>query len=553
MKYGRFLTVAVALLASLTAVAKGPAAINIMPYPQSVEVTKGSFKAYGALVNCDPNLGSQAQTAVARFATQLTLVSGKTNSFAITPGIKSAISSGKVKGFSFYKDSQLASGEYTIEITDKAALIGASDRYGVLYAIQTIKQMLPVQIYGKVTVPGLDWHMQCVRISDKPRFGYRGVHLDCARHFFDVNEVKKYLDVMAMYKMNRFHWHLTDDQGWRVEIKKYPLLTEVGAYREGTMIGKDFSSDDGIRYGGYYTQAQIKEVIEYADALGITIIPEIDLPGHMVAALAAYPELGCKGGHYEVWKKWGISDDVLCAGKEETFEFLEGVLGEIAEMFPSEYIHIGGDECPKTEWKKCELCQAKIKELGIKATESASAEDFLQNYVMTRVQKFLATKGKKIIGWDEILEGEVAPGATIMSWRGTKGGIAAANAGFDVIMTPNTYCYIDYYQEEDKDNAPLAIGGYLPVEKVYSYNPTDGMETSVHKHILGVQCNLWTEYIATNEYLEYMLLPRILALSEVQWCENKIKDYDRFKSDVINHQFKILDLLGYNYCKEIMK
>ena len=315
------------------------------------------------------------------------------------------------------------------------------------------------------------------------------------------------------------------------------------------MVGKDFNSNDGVRYGGYYTQEQLKEVVAYAASLGITVIPEIDLPGHMLGALAAYPELGCTGGPYEVWTRWGISDQVLCPGKEAMFTFLEDVFTELMEIFPSEYIHIGGDECPKTEWEKCPDCQARIKALGIKADDKHTAEQYLQSYVTARVQKFLNDHGRKIIGWDEILEGELAPGATVMSWRGVKGGVQASALGFDVIMTPNTYCYFDYYQSEDKEKEPLAIGGNLPIEKVYGYEPFDGLDASQQKHILGVQANLWTEYIATPEYLEYMLLPRMAALSEIQWCKSSDKDFDRFASSMKAESFKIYDILGYNYRK----
>jgi hexosaminidase len=310
-----------------------------------------------------------------------------------------------MKGFIFLKNASYGPEEYSIDITKKKCIVQANGYNGFLYAVMTLKQLMPVAIFSDDLDPNQAFLMPCVSIKDSPRFAYRGFMLDCARHFFSVEEVKKCLDVMALYKINRLHWHLTDDQGWRVEIKKYPRLTEVGAYRNGTMIGKDWKSNDGKRYGGYYTQAQLRDVVAYAQKLGITIIPEIDLPGHMVAALAAYPNLGCTGGPYEVSTKWGIMDQVLCPGKEDMFTFLEGVFTELMDIFPSEYIHIGGDECPKTEWEKCPACQAKIKELGLKATKDHTAEQFLQNYVTARMQKFLNDHGRKIIGWDEILEG----------------------------------------------------------------------------------------------------------------------------------------------------
>ena len=550
----RILAACAALLTALCLSAKETTPINVIPYPQSVEMQKGAFKAKGAPFNCDPSVDAASQRAIRGFAIQLSKISGKVSSFATPIGIAATAKNGNIKGFAFFTDPSLDSGAYTIDISSKAVIVTAADRYGFLYAIQTLKQMMPCEIYGKKPASDkVSWKIPAVKIQDAPRFGYRGAHLDCGRHFFSVAEVKKYLDVMAMYKLNRLHWHLTEDQGWRIEIKRYPELTEIGAFRNGTMIGKDWESNDGVRYGGYYTQDQIRDIVAYADELGITVIPEVDLPGHMVAALATYPELGCGTGPYEVRTKWGIADQVLNVGKEETMVFLENVLAEVAELFPSEYIHIGGDECPKKEWKENPECQAKIKELGLKDDEHGTAEQHLQNYVTYRMQKFLETKGKKIIGWDEILEGKLEPGATVMSWRGAKGGIQAAQAGFDVIMTPNSHCYLDYYQAEDKKHEPLAIGGYLPIEKVYSLEPTDQIAPENQHHVLGPQVNLWTEYIPTPQQLEYMLLPRMLALSEVAWCQPEVKDFDRFKATVISHEFPILKMLGYSYCKEIEK
>ena len=523
--------------------------INVIPYPQSVEVGKGVFKGAGANFNCDQNIDADCVTLIRDFADQLTYVSGRVNSFALPVGLAKTAAEGSMKGFIFLKDNALGPEEYSIDINKKTCVVKASAYNGFLYALQTLKQLTDVEIFSDKVDPDQKFLFPVVSIKDKPRFAYRGMHLDCARHFFSVEEVKKYLDIMAAYKLNRMHWHLTEDQGWRIEIKKYPKLTQIGAFRNGTMVGKDFNSNDGIRYGGYYTQEQVKDIVAYAQKLGITVIPEIDLPGHMLGALAAYPELGCTGGPYEVWTRWGVSDQVMCPGKEDMFIFLEDVFTELMELFPSEYIHIGGDECPKTEWEKCPNCQARIKALGIKADDKHSAEQYLQNYVTARVQKFLNDHGRKIIGWDEILEGELAPGATVMSWRGVDGGVKASALGFDVIMTPNTYCYFDYYQSGDKDNEPLAIGGNLPIEKVYGYEPFDGLDASQQKHILGVQANLWTEYIGTDDYLEYMLLPRMCALSEIQWCAKDAKDFDRFASALRAESFKIFDTLGYNYRK----
>lgn len=521
--------------------------INVIPYPQSVEVGKGTFKGAGANFNCDQAIDAKSQEIIKEFADKITFVSGRICSYATPMGLDKDYD--KVKGFIFLNDASLAEEEYSIAVSKINCIVRASSYNGFLYAIQTLKQLTSVNIFGNEPNPAEKFLFPCVKIQDKPRFGYRGMHLDCSRHFFSVEEVKKYLDIMALYKLNRFHWHLTDDQGWRVEIKKYPKLTEVGAFRNGTVIKKDWDSNDGIRYGGYYTQEQMKDIVAYAGKLGIVVIPEIDLPGHMMGALAGYPELGCTGGPYEVWTRWGISDQVLCPGKDGMFTFLEDVFTELMDIFPSEYIHIGGDECPKTEWEKCPACQARIKQLGIKADGHHSAEQFLQSYVTARVQKFLNDHGRRIIGWDEVLEGELAEGATVMSWRGTEGGIKASAMGFDVIMTPNTYCYFDYYQSEDQDKEPFGIGGFLPWDKVYSYEPLEGLNDSQQKHILGVQANLWTEYVATPEHLEYMLLPRMNALSEVQWCVPENKDIERFKAAMEAESFKIFDILGYNYRK----
>ena len=545
----RLLACVLTLIPMVMCAKKTETVINVVPYPQSVEIGKGAFKGAGANFNCDQAIDAESARLIRDFADRITFVSGRTNSFASPVGLSKAAVDGKMKGFVFLKDGVMGPEEYSIDITKKNCVVKASGKNGFLYAIQTLKQLTDPAVYSDEIDPAQKFMFPAVSIKDKPRFAYRGMHLDCARHFFSVEEVKKYLDVMAMYKLNRLHWHLTEDQGWRIEIKKYPKLTQIGAFRNGTMVGKDFSSNDGVRYGGYYTQDQIREVVAYAESLGIVIIPEIDLPGHMLGALAAYPELGCTGGPYEVWTKWGVSDQVMCPGKENMFTFLEDVFTELMELFPSEYIHIGGDECPKTEWEKCPACQARIKALGIKGDSKHTAEQYLQSYVTARVQKFLNDHGRKIIGWDEVLEGELAPGATVMSWRGVQGGIQASAMGFDVIMTPNTYCYFDYYQSEDQKQEPLAIGGNLPIEKVYGYEPFEGLNAEQQKHILGVQANLWTEYIGTNEYLEYMLLPRMCALSEIQWCDPKAKNFERFSTSMRNGAFKIFDTLGYNYRK----
>lgn len=537
-----------ALTASSCSTSSGPEP-SLIPYPKTMEIGNGSFLAAGATITCTGIEDPLTISALQEFSAQLSMASGK-KSEVCTSTLEACTNS---EGFNFIKDNSLAKEEYTLSITKKSVIAKASSLNGFLYAVQTLKQLLPVDIYGKVQNTEAVWELPCLEIKDSPRFGYRGLHLDVSRHFFDIDEVKKIINIMSVYKLNTLHWHLTDDQGWRVEIKKYPKLVEKGAYRNGTVVKKDWDTYDGIRHGGYYTQEQIKSVISYAAGKGINIIPEIDLPGHMLAALAAYPQYGCTGGPYEVWGRWGIADDVLCAGNEKTMLFLEDILSEIADLFPYEYIHIGGDECPKVRWEKCPVCQAKIKKLGLKDDENFKAEHYLQSYVMERMEIFLGKKGKKIIGWDEILEGKPGPNATIMSWRGSEGGIKASKMGHDVIMTPNSHFYFDYYQSKDIENEPFGIGGYVPVEKVYSYEPyTDDMDENARKHILGVQANVWTEYIASNEHLEYMILPRLAALSEVQWCSPENKNWERFLNN-LSHEAKIYDIMGYNYAKNVFQ
>ena len=511
-----------------------PQAFQVIPMPADVTVTDGAFCVKGVAVAVDSALDELSQKAVGRFVSALETATGA----------KTKSGEG---GISFVLNASLAPEQYTINVKADGAVVEASALNGFVYACETLKQMLPAAIYGTAKAKA-DWVLPYCSIQDQPRFAYRGMHLDPCRHFWTIEETKRYIDVMTAYKLNRFHWHLTEDQGWRMEIKAYPKLTEIGAWRNGTVIKKDWNSNDGIRYGGYYTKEEMKEIVAYAAERGITVIPEIDLPGHMVAALAAYPELGCTGGPYEVWTRWGVAPDILCAGNEDVYKFLEAVLTEAMDIFPSEYIHIGGDEAFNEEmgipWDHCPKCAAKMRELGIK--KGPMAKHYLQNYVTARMQAFLNQHGRKIIGWDEVLEGNLAPGATVMSWRGVKGGIEAANKGFDAIMTPNSYLYFDYYQGQERDKEPFGIGGYLPVEKVYSYEPFDGLTPAAQKHILGVQANLWTEYIATPEHLEYMLLPRMCALSEVQWCAADKKDYARFDAS-LEHTFAILDAMGMNY------
>ena len=426
-------------------------------------------------------------------------------------------------------DNSLPNEAYTLEVSSDRINISSNETAaGFFYGVQSLLQLMPAAIYdgdrkyeGKIRIPA-------VSITDAPRFPHRGAMMDVGRNFLPKEEVLKFLDLMAFYKLNKFHFHLTDDQGWRIEIKKYPKLTEIGAWRDRTVIGRNTEEYDNTRYGGFYTQEQAKEIVKYAEERYITVIPEVDLPGHMLAALAAYPEMGCTGGPYEVCPRWGVFEDVLCIGNEKSMQFLEDVMAEIIDIFPSKYIHIGGDEAPRTRWEKCPKCQARIRTEKLKSDKNHTAEDRLQSYCMTRIEKFLNSKGRRIIGWDEILEGDVAPNATVMSWRGSAGGIKAAQLGHDVIMTPNDYCYFDYYQSEDTRHEPFAIGGFVPLEKVYSLNPTASLTEEQAKHILGAQANLWTEYIPTSEQVEYMVLPRMAALAEVQWTQQEKKDYTNF-------------------------
>lgn len=433
---------------------------------------------------------------------------------------------------------------YQLKVDASQVVISSPSEAGVFYGIQTLRKAVDVAEGSNVELPA-------VEIKDQPRFGYRGMMLDVGRHFFSMDEIKTYIDMMALHNINRFHWHLSEDQGWRIEIKKYPKLTEIGSMRKETVIGHNSGKYDGKPYGGFYTQEQAKEIVAYAAERYITVIPEIDLPGHMQAALAAYPELGCTGGPYEVWTQWGVSDNVLCAGNDQTIQFIKDVLAEIVEIFPSEYIHVGGDECPKVKWSTCPKCQARIKALGLKSDNKHTKEERLQSYVIHEAEEFLNSKGRKMIGWDETLEGGLAPNATIMSWRGEAGGIEAAKQHHDVVMTPNTYLYFDYYQSKDTETEPMAIGGYLPIERVYSYEPMPkSLSPEEQKYIVGVQANLWTEYIPDFKQVQYMVLPRMAALNESQWCAPEKKNYEAFLQRV-SRLVNIYAKNGWNYATHI--
>lgn len=434
---------------------------------------------------------------------------------------------------------------YKLIVNDKRVCISGASEAGVFYGIQTLRKSLPV-------AQDINVNLSAVEIYDKPRFAYRGAMLDVARHFYTVDEVKTFIDMLALHNINRFHWHLTDDQGWRIEIKKYPKLMSVASERKETVVGRWYSGIyDGKPYGGYYTQDELRDVIDYAAKRHITIIPEVDLPGHMQAALTAYPELGCTGGPYEVRTIWGVSQDVLCVGNDFTLQFVKDVLSEVADIFPSEYIHIGGDECPKVRWEKCPKCQERIKSLGLKSDAKHTKEQRLQSYMIQEAAKYLKEKGKRIIGWTEILEGGLVPDATLMSWIGESGGIEAAHQHHDVIMTPNTYLYFDYYQSKKVEDEPLAIGGYLPIEKTYNYEPMPKELTEEEQqYIKGVQANLWTEYIPIFSQVQYMVLPRLGAAAEVQWTDPSKKDYKDFLRRV-PHLVAVYDCYGWNYATHV--
>jgi hexosaminidase len=436
------------------------------------------------------------------------------------------------------KDLQLGTEGYHLLIDKKQILIESESKQGIFYGIQSLRQILPVKGSQTAVV------IRGVEVYDQPRFAWRGLLLDVSRHFMPVDFIKKYLDYMAMHKLNTFHWHLTDDQGWRIEIKKYPRLTGIGSWRNETLIGHYQDQPhqyDGLKYGGFYTQEEIKDIVQYAQERGITIVPEIELPGHAQAAIAAYPDLGVTGENVDVRRIWGISP-YLYNIDESTFDFIRNVLTEIISLFPGDFIHIGGDEAIKEQWEASEKIQHKMKELGIKD------EQALQSWFIQRIDSFLVSHHKRLIGWDEILEGGLAPNAAIMSWRGEKGGIEAARAGHDVVMTPTEYCYFDYYQAE-KEHEPRAIGGYLPLSKVYGYDPVpESLSQEEARHILGVQANVWTEYMAKPEEVEYMVFPRIAALSEIAWTYPPNKNWSGFQRRLDN-LVKYYDSKGINYSK----
>lgn len=535
MRLVRFLVFLVLLSCSGPKEKIASQSMALIPKPQEITVSEGAFSW-----NAQLSFHSDETFGIAKnFMVDYLSKSGYSLVDASLEGAK----------FKIIRDSLIPSEGYSLSVTKKSIVLKAADASGAFYGIQTLRQLMPTDLEHSNSFPNPAMELPLVQISDYPKFSYRGMHLDVGRHFFDKECIKRYLSYLALLKMNYFHWHLTEDQGWRIEIKKYPKLIAHSAYRDETLVGHYNNSPaqyDGQRYGGFYTQEDIKEIVEYAQKLNITIIPEIEMPGHAQAAISAYPELGCTGDLVPVAKTWGVFEEIYCP-KESTFQFLEDVLSEVIALFPGEYIHIGGDEAPKNHWKNCSHCQDLIRNEGLKD------EHELQSYFIKRIETFLNSKGKKIIGWDEILEGGLAPNATVMSWRGAEGGIAAAKQQHSVIMTPTSYCYFDYYQSE-RPEEPLAIGGFLPLEKVFDFNPIpEELTASESKFILGAQGNLWTEYIPNEKQLEYMVFPRILAMSEVVWSGPTAdfqNDYPQFANRTEKF-FKRLDALGVNYANHL--
>ncbi|MES2776192.1 MAG: family 20 glycosylhydrolase [Bacteroidota bacterium] len=520
----RMLAICISMIVLQSMAQNGTEKYPIVPKPQSLIPKAGSFLLSAATVivldgESQKNAANFLNDYLGRFYGFKLKVAKMATKNYIRLGVKKMLVPGK-------------EGKYDMQISPSAINISGDTHEGTFYGVQTILQLLPADKASSLPLP-------CADIMDEPRFKYRGLHLDVARHFMPLDFIKKYIDYIAYFKLNTFHWHLTDDQGWRIEIKKYPELTTVGAWRDGTIVGRyPGTGNDNIHYGGFYTQAQVKDIVAYAQKRFVTIIPEIEMPGHASAAIAAYPQLSCfpeettmipenaseasklrKGK--KVQETWGVFEDVF-APTDYTFKFLQDVIDEVLPLFPAEYIHIGGDECPKEAWKRSAFCQQLIKDKGLKD------EHGLQSYFIQKMEKYVNNKGKKIIGWDEILEGGLAPNATVMSWRGEEGGIAAAQQGHDVIMTPGTYCYLDHSQSKNEDS--VTIGGYLPIETVYNYDPVPAtLSVGETKHILGAQGNLWTEYIKTPAKVEYMIFPRLAALSEVLWTFKSKKDWEDFQ------------------------
>jgi len=508
--------------------------ISVIPQPVSMQVNQGQFTLSADTVIV-------AEAGLQDKAVQLAEALRPATGFPFT--IQSAAAGNAIRLKLDASLERLGKEGYQLTVKPDGIAIDAPAKAGVFYGIQTLRQLLPEAIYAVDKQSGIAWTVPCVEIEDYPRFVWRGMHLDVARYFMPAEFVKKYIDLLAMHKMNTFHWHLTEDQGWRIEIRKYPKLTEIGAWRDETIVGhagRGENEYDGVRHGGFYTQQQVREIVAYAKQRHVNIVPEIEMPGHSQAAIAAYPELGCTDRPLKVLTTWGVNENVFNVN-EVTFTFLQDVLLEVMELFDSPFIHIGGDEVPKKQWKENAYAQAKIKELGLKNEEE------LQSWFIKRIDTFVTQHGRRIIGWDEILEGGLAPGATVMSWRGEAGGIAAARAGHDVVMASNSHLYLDYYQADPKTE-PLGIGGFVPLEKVYGYDPIPAVLNSQQaKHILGAQGQLWAEYIPNPRHAEYMAFPRASALAEVVWSPKQARNYDQFIERMMTHAQR-LSRLDVNYC-----
>ena len=493
---------------------------QVVPLPRQIDYIEGNSFILSSQTPIVYPVGDEAMARNAKFLAEY---------IKEMAGISVATTTAKTNNSITLSLSKKIAGDEEYRITVKAKGVNIEGRTpaGVFYGIQTLRKALPITDgTTEIVLPG-------ATINDSPRFGYRGMMLDCCRHFFPVSFVKKYIDLLALHNMNRFHWHLNDDQGWRIEIKKRPKLTQIGSVRPTTVLGHNSGVFDGVEHGGYYTQEEAREIVRYAAERYITVVPEIDMPGHMLAALASYPELGCTGGPYTVGRTWGIFPEVLCLGNEKIYQFCQDVLSEIIDIFPSEYIHIGGDEAPRDRWRECAKCKALASREGLSINK-------LQGYFTNRMEKFVNSKGRSIIGWDEILEGDINQSATIMSWRVPKPGSHGAQLGHDVIMAPNNYCYFDYYQTNETSHEPMLIGGWVPVEKVYELEPVpDSLSVEAKQHIIGVQANLWTEYIGSTNLVEYQILPRAAALAEVQWTDGK-KNYDAFRKR-LDHMADLYD------------
>ena len=544
-KMGRKSLIVLSFVICLLSFSPVRAQYDVVPLPQNIQMQKGEPFVLNADVQILAGEGLQREAEFLRqYMKEVTGID--------IPIAQKRIK--KVRYISLTVSPRVTESEgYVMNVSAKSISIEGGSAAGVFYGIQTLRKSIAVSqnstVYSQI--------FPAVEITDAPRFSWRGMHLDCSRHFWSVDFIKKFIDLLALHNMNVFHWHLTDDQGWRIEIKKWPKLTEVGSQRSGTIIGTNSDLDDGITYGGFYTQAEAREIVRYAAERHITVVPEIDMPGHMLAALASYPELGCTGGPYQVGHYWGVYKDVLCVGNPKVYQFVEDVLTEIMDIFPSEVIHIGGDETPTDKWQQCPKCQALAKTFPV-ATDATSG-DFepltsklspLQAHFTRRVFDFLASKGRRALGWDEILDGSPKD-AMIMSWRGSAPGAKAAETGHDVVMTPTTFCYFDYQQVEDTQFEPSRCGGFIPIEKVYALDPApDSLSAAAREHILGAQANLWTEYMTNEAMVEYQALPRMSALSEVQWTQPERKNYEAFKKR-LTRLTALFELYHYQYAKHL--